>query len=104
MSPQQLRQVRPLASEPVNRRADSPYLNSEECARYLRFASARALYKAIEGGVTNVHGEPIPFCRRGRTFLFDVRDLDRWLHVATVTASAASRTSTSGARTFGEGR
>ena len=58
-------------SEPLPN--DSPYLTAAEAARYLRYASVRALYKAIpECG--------IPACRRGgKTFLFDRRELDAWL-------------------------
>lgn len=53
--------------------AESPYLTAPEAARYLRYASVRALYKAIP-----VCG--IPVCRRGgKTYLFDRRELDRWL-------------------------
>jgi excisionase family DNA binding protein len=52
---------------------ESPYLTSAEAARYLRYASVGALYKAIPG-------VGIPACRRGgKTFLFDRRELDRWL-------------------------
>lgn len=63
--------IRPLASEPP--RIQSPYLNAREAAEYLRFASPRALYKAIE------HGLDVPVVRRGRTLLFHRDQLDRWL-------------------------
>lgn len=72
MSTQQPRQVRPLASEPVDRGLHSPYLRADEAAIYLKFASVGALYKAIEV-------EGIPVCRRGRTLLFRRDHLDRWL-------------------------
>jgi excisionase family DNA binding protein len=52
---------------------ESPYLTSAEAARYLRYASVGALYKAIPD-------VGIPACRRGgKTFLFDRRELDQWL-------------------------
>ena len=64
---------RPLASEPV-RVIDTPYLNSKECAAYLKFKSVRALYKAISSGID------IPVLRRGgHTMLFHRDHLDRWL-------------------------
>lgn len=52
---------------------DSPYLTAPEAAAYLRYASVRALYKAV----AELH---IP-CRRrgGKTFLFRKDELDRWL-------------------------
>lgn len=71
---------RPLASEP---QIDSPYLTATEAARYLRFASPRALYKAISYGVTNTANARIPYVRRGRTLLFHRDQLDRWLTGAT---------------------
>lgn len=70
------RQPRPLASEP---RIESPYLTAKEAAVFLRFASARALYKAITYGVANSAGTEIPYVRRGRTLLFHRAQLDRWL-------------------------
>jgi hypothetical protein len=52
---------------------ETPYLNADEAAAYLKFKNARSLYKAIP-----VNG--IPFKRRGpKTLLFDRRELDRWL-------------------------
>jgi excisionase family DNA binding protein len=72
MSRDRLRQPRPLASEP-KRVIDSPYLTTTEAAAYLRFRSARALYKAIAGGLD------VPVVRRGRTLLFHRDQLDRWL-------------------------
>jgi len=50
----------------------SPYLTAEETADLLRFASVRALYKAIPR-------IGIPFRRCGRRFLFDRSEIDRWL-------------------------
>jgi hypothetical protein len=63
---------RPLASEPA-RIVDTPYLNAKEAAAYLKFASVRALYKAISGGLD------LPVLRRGKTLLFHRDQLDRWL-------------------------
>lgn len=55
------------------RQIDSPYLTAAECAAYLRFASVRALYKAIPTS-------GIPALRCGtRKFLFHRDDLDTWL-------------------------
>ena len=49
------------------------YMTAEEAARYLRYASTRALYKAVAA-----HG--IPHRRRGgKTFLFVRAELDQWL-------------------------
>ena len=63
---------RPLASEP-RRVIDWRYLNAKECATYLRFKNARALYDAIAKGLD------VPVGRRGRTLLFHRDQLDRWL-------------------------
>lgn len=68
----QYRQLGTLASEPVQRVVDSPYLLAKEAAVYLRFASVHALYKALESA-------QIPYRRRGRTLLFHRVELDRWL-------------------------
>lgn len=57
-----------------------PYIRSADAARYLCFASPRALYKAITHGVTNGRGERIPVLYRGRTLLFQTSALDAWLH------------------------
>lgn len=73
MSGQHVRQPRPLASEPPQRATDSPYLNAQEAAVYLRFRHVRALYAAI------AHGLDLPVSRRGRTLLFHRDHLDRWL-------------------------
>ena len=49
------------------------YMTADEAARYLRYASTRALYKAV-GPLQ------IPHRRRGgRTFLFVRAELDQWL-------------------------
>ncbi len=72
MNPEQVRQPRPLASEPP-RVIDSPYLNAREAAIYIRYKSARVLYKAIARGLD------VPVVRRGKTMLFHRDQLDRWL-------------------------
>ena len=84
------RQLRALNRQPANGRLDSPYLSAEEAARYLHYGSVKSLYNAIAGGVTNRVGEVIPSLRRGRTFLFDPRELDVWLHDGKVAAFAPS--------------
>lgn len=52
---------------------DSPYLTASEAIRYLRLGSSSMLYRLIRE-----HG--LPFCRRGKLYLFDVRELDAWTH------------------------
>ena len=61
-----------LGVEPTFGIPDSPFLTAEEASKYLRFASVRALYKAIKT-------ERIPHRRRGRTLLFLPAELHRWL-------------------------
>ena len=51
----------------------SPYLTAAEAIAYLKLGSKKALYRLI-----NEHR--LPYCRRGRLYLFDVRDLDAWVH------------------------
>lgn len=52
---------------------ESPYLLASEAARYLRYATTRALYDAIPQ-------LNIPCHRRGgKTLLFDRRELDAWI-------------------------
>jgi excisionase family DNA binding protein len=52
---------------------DSPYLTVRETIAYLRLSSNSALYRLI-------HEQRLPFCRRGRQYLFDRREIDAWLH------------------------
>jgi len=52
---------------------DSPYLTAREAIAYLRLPSQRALYNLV-------HEQRLPFCRRGRLYLFDRRELDAWTH------------------------
>ena len=52
---------------------DSPYLTAAEAMTYLKLESSSALYRLV-----NQHR--LPFCRRGRLYLFDRREIDAWLH------------------------
>jgi excisionase family DNA binding protein len=51
----------------------SPYLTAAEAQAYLRLGSATALYRLVRE-----HG--LPYCRKGRHYLFDRRDIDAWIH------------------------
>jgi excisionase family DNA binding protein len=59
-------------AQPLNLRHASPYLTTREAVVYLRLGSLSALYRHIKEN-------RLPSVRRGRTRLFDVRDLDAWL-------------------------
>ena len=50
----------------------SPYLTVKEAIEYLRLPSQSALYHLIKD-------QRLPFCRRGRRYLFDRLELDAWL-------------------------
>ena len=50
----------------------SPYLRSDEAARYLRFASAKLFREWVQR-------EGVPTRRRGRTLLFDRRVLEVYI-------------------------
>ena len=50
----------------------TPYLTAREAIAYLRLPSQSALYHLIKE-------QRLPFCRRGRQYLFDVRELDAWV-------------------------
>lgn len=50
----------------------SPYLTAREAMSYLKVESQSALYRLIRE-------HRLPFCRRGRQYLFDQRELDAWL-------------------------
>lgn len=63
-------------SAEVTQRADirpSPYLTAGEAIAYLRLGSESALYRLVRE-------HHLPHCRRGRLYLFDVRELDAWAH------------------------
>jgi excisionase family DNA binding protein len=51
----------------------SPYLTAAEAIEYLRLGSRSALQRLLTE-------HRLPFCRRGRLYLFDTRELDAWLH------------------------
>lgn len=51
----------------------SPYLTATETLAYLKLGSLSALYRLIRE-------HRLPYCRRGRLYLFDVRELDAWAH------------------------
>jgi len=55
---------------------ESPYLTAKETIAYLRLGSESALYRLIRE-------HRMPFCRKGRLYLFDTRDLDAWLRNTT---------------------
>ena len=50
----------------------SPYLTAAEAMEYLRLGSKRALTRMISENA-------LPFCRLGRHYRFDIRELDAWL-------------------------
>jgi excisionase family DNA binding protein len=51
----------------------TPYMTAGETKIYLRLGSDSALYRLVRE-----HG--LPFCRVGRLYRFDVRDVDAWTH------------------------
>jgi excisionase family DNA binding protein len=51
---------------------ESPYLTAQEAIAYLKLESSNALYRLVKQ-------HRLPFCRRGRLYLFDRRELDAWL-------------------------
>jgi len=51
----------------------SPYLTAAEAVVYLRLKSSSALYWLVRE-------QALPFCRRGRLYLFDTREIDAWAH------------------------
>ena len=50
----------------------SPYLTARETIAYLRIGSQSAFYRLIRE-----HG--LPFCRVGRLYRFDRRELEAWM-------------------------
>ena len=50
-----------------------PYLTAREAMAYLKVNSQTALYRLIRE-------HRMPFCRVGRLYRFDVRELDAWTH------------------------
>ena len=57
----------------MNAAAPSPYLTARETVAYLRLGSSNALYRLIRE-------HRLPFCRVGRNYRFDRRELDAWAH------------------------
>lgn len=53
------------------RQVVTPYLTADEAIVYLRLGSESALYRLIRE-------HRLPSRRRGRNYIFDVRDLDAW--------------------------
>lgn len=51
---------------------ESPYLTATEAMAYLKLESSSSLYRLVKQ-------HRLPFCRRGRLYLFDRRELDAWL-------------------------
>ena len=52
---------------------ESPYMTAGEATAYLRLGSRRALQRLIDDWA-------LPYHRRGRILLFDVREIDAWVH------------------------
>lgn len=63
----------------------SPYKTAREAVDYLRLTSLSSLYHLIRQ-------QGLPHVRRGGRYLFDVRELDRWLRGETVVDLRARRT------------
>lgn len=53
--------------------APTPYLTLPEAQAYLNLTAPRAIYRLIRE-------HALPFCRVGRLYRFDVRELDAWVH------------------------
>lgn len=62
-----------IAGQP--RQILTPYLSAREAIEYLRLPSVVALYHLIRD-------QRLPTLRRGRSYLFDTRELDAWLRGA----------------------
>lgn len=52
---------------------ESPYLTTREAMAYLNVSRINSFYRFIRE-----HG--MPFCRMGRHYRFDRRELDAWMH------------------------
>jgi excisionase family DNA binding protein len=50
-----------------------PYLTAKQTIAYLSLGSSSALYRLIRE-------HRLPFCRVGRNYRFDKRELDAWAH------------------------
>lgn len=51
----------------------SPYLTAAETITYLKLSSTSALYRLVRE-------HQLPYCRVGRLYRFDVREVDAWAH------------------------
>lgn len=69
---QQGGQALPASAQHSDRAFHSPYLTAHEAVDYLRLGSLNALYRLV-------HEHRLPFGRRGRTYIFDTRKIDRWV-------------------------
>ena len=65
----------------------SPYLTGREAMAYLKLGSQSALYRLIRE-------HRMPFCRVGRSYRFDVRELDAWMrgHASALDFMRSTRT------------
>jgi hypothetical protein len=70
--PQQGGQALPAGTEQADRAFYSPYLSAHEAVRYLRLGSLGSLYRLCRE-------HRLPYGRRGKTYIFDVRKIDRWV-------------------------
>ena len=61
-----------MTEKPQPRQIESPYLTSKEVVAYLRLGSLRALTRLIRD-------HRLPYGRRGRVRLFNIRKLDLWV-------------------------
>lgn len=50
----------------------TPYLTANEAMAYLKLGSLNSLYRLVRE-------HRLPFCRIGRHYRFDTRELDAWL-------------------------
>lgn len=51
----------------------NPYLTAKDTIAYLKLGSTSALYRLIRE-------HRLPFCRVGRNYRFDQREIDAWTH------------------------
>lgn len=58
----------------------SPYLTSAGTVRYLKLDDGRPHKQALNALYRLVKDHGLPSLRRGSHYLFDMRDIDAWLH------------------------
>lgn len=58
------------------RAVDSPYMNTAECAEYLRLHTLAAPVSAI---YYLIREHKLPHGRKGNLYLFDKREIDAWV-------------------------